>query len=62
MGAVIQPPAEQARAEVTIAEELRQTAYEPLLPVEQKLIIWCLALGVLLLMVLAYVCSVVFKA
>jgi hypothetical protein len=32
-----------------VAEELEKMAYEPLLPVEKKLIAWSLVLGVVLL-------------
>jgi hypothetical protein len=35
-----------------IAEELREITYEPLLPVEKKLIGWSLGIGVALLVVL----------
>jgi len=37
-----------------MAEELAQQPYEPLLPVEQKLIGWSLALGIVLLGVLGW--------
>jgi hypothetical protein len=39
----------------TVAEELRKAQYEPLLPIEKKLIGWSLGLGVGLLVVLAIV-------
>ncbi len=42
---------EQAR----IAEELKKMEYEPLLPVERKLILWSLVAGTLLLGVLVWV-------
>ncbi len=52
MSAKIQaPPADQ----VNTAEELQKIEYEPLLPVEIKLIQWSLALGVILLLVLIWV-------
>ena len=38
-----------------LQEELRTAAVEPLLPVEKKLIIWSLSLGLVLLAVLATV-------
>lgn len=38
-----------------IAEELRKAAYEPLLPIEKKLIGWSLGIGIGLLVVLAIV-------
>jgi len=37
-----------------LADELEQMAYEPLLPVEKKLIFWSITLGVVLLAVLAW--------
>jgi len=36
-----------------LREELRSGAVEPLLPVEKKLIVWSLSLGLLLLVALA---------
>jgi hypothetical protein len=36
----------------TIAAEMRKMAYEPLLPIEKKLIGWSLGLGIVLLVVL----------
>lgn len=41
--------------ETKLAEEIRKMAYEPLLPVEKKLIGWSLALGVILLVILTLV-------
>jgi hypothetical protein len=38
-----------------IRRELEQAAYEPLLPVEKKLIAWSLGTGLVLLVVLALV-------
>ena len=38
-----------------IAEEMQKMAYEPLLPVEKKLIGWSLGLGIALLIVLLVV-------
>ena len=38
-----------------IAEELKNMAYEPLLPVEKKLIGWSLGLGVVLLSLLVWI-------
>ena len=38
-----------------IRRELEQAAYEPLLPVEKKLIAWSLGTGLVLLVVLAVV-------
>lgn len=41
--------------EKKIADELRDMPYEPLLPIEKKLIGWSLGLGVALLIVLVFV-------
>lgn len=38
-----------------IGEEIRKMAYEPLLPIEKKLIAWSFGLGVVLLVVLVFV-------
>jgi hypothetical protein len=38
-----------------IADEMGKMAYEPLLPVEKKLITWSLGLGIVLLVVLALI-------
>ncbi|OAI47890.1 hypothetical protein AYO44_08640 [Planctomycetaceae bacterium SCGC AG-212-F19] len=49
------PPDEEsppAPAQPTMAEELASQPYEPLLPVEKKLIGWSLVLGIVLLGVL----------
>ena len=45
-----------------IAEEMQKMAYEPLLPIEKKLIGWSLGLGVALLIVLLVVARVFLKA
>ena len=37
------------------AEEMQKMAYEPLLPIEKKLIIWSLSLGIVLLVVLVLI-------
>ena len=39
----------------TVGEELRKAAYEPLLPIEKKLVGWSLGIGVGLLIILALV-------
>ena len=39
-------------SEIELREELKNAAYEPLLPVEKKLIGWSLGLGIALLAVL----------
>ena len=52
MSAKVQaPPVEQ----VSTAEELEKMEYEPLLPVEMKLITWSLILGVVLLVLLIWI-------
>ena len=38
-----------------LADEMEKMEYEPLLPVEKKLIIWSITLGVVLLGVLTWV-------
>jgi hypothetical protein len=56
------------RAEVTadetgepsIARELEAIPYEPLLPIEKKLIVWCLVLGVVLLGLLLWASATFF--
>ncbi|HUH93461.1 MAG TPA: hypothetical protein VL742_10050 [Casimicrobiaceae bacterium] len=45
-----------------LAEEMQKMAYEPLLPVEKKLIGWSLGLGIVLLIVLLVVARVFIKA
>jgi hypothetical protein len=49
-------PAEEA----TLAEELAAIPYEPLLPVEKKLIAWSLILGVALLGILLWASATLF--
>jgi hypothetical protein len=44
----------------SLAEELEAIPYEPLLPIEKKLIVWCLVLGVLLLGVLLWASATFF--
>ena len=43
-----EPPMEQPR----LVDELKKMPYEPLLPIEKKLVLWSLLLGVALLAVL----------
>jgi hypothetical protein len=50
----LQPP------QVNLAEELASIPYEPLLPVEKKLIAWSLILGIVLLGVLFWISSTFF--
>ncbi|HEV2977145.1 MAG TPA: hypothetical protein VG425_06120 [Casimicrobiaceae bacterium] len=44
-----------------IGEEIQKMAYEPLLPIEKKLIAWSFGLGVVLLAVLVFVSRVFLK-
>ena len=44
---------EQQQSE--FAEEMQKMAYEPLLPIEKKLIVWSLTLGIVLLVVLVLI-------
>jgi hypothetical protein len=44
-----------SQQEPKIADEMGKMAYEPLLPVEKKLITWSLAVGIGLLVVLAFI-------
>lgn len=45
-----------------LAEEIKKMAYEPLLPVEKKLIVYSLILGILLLGLLVWVSYTFFPA
>jgi hypothetical protein len=47
----------EGSGEPSLARELEAVPYEPLLPVEKKLIVWCLGLGVLLLGLLLWASS-----
>ncbi len=53
------PPAERASEQQT-AEEMARIPYEPLLPVEKKLIVGSLLLGVVLLGVLLWISATYF--
>ena len=44
-----------------VGEEIRRMAYEPLLPVEKRLIAWSFGLGVVLLIVLVFVAHAFLK-
>ena len=44
-----------SQQEPKIADKMIKMAYEPLLPVEKKLITWSLTLGIVLLVVLAVI-------
>ena len=45
-----------------ISEEMQKMPYEPLLPVEKKLIGWSLGLGIVLLVILVYISYTFFPA
>lgn len=45
-----------------LAEEIKKMEYEPLLPVEKKLIGWSLGLGIGLLFVLYWISATLFPA
>lgn len=45
-----------------IGEEIRKMEYEPLLPVEKKLIGWSLGIGIVLLVVLVFATRAFLKA
>ena len=47
--------------EPKLAEEIQKMAYEPLLPIEKKLIGWSLGLGIVLLIVLFVVARMFVK-
>jgi hypothetical protein len=48
--------------EPRIAEELQKMEYEPLLPVEKRLIAWSLGLGVALIGLLVWISYTFFEA
>lgn len=48
--------------EPRLADELERMEYEPLLPVEKKLIIWSIASGVVLLVILTWAAYTFFPA
>ena len=45
-----------------LADEMEKMEYEPLLPVEKKLIVWSITLGVVLLVVMTWVSYTFFPA
>ncbi|MGB5287644.1 MAG: hypothetical protein WBQ32_14055 [Ignavibacteriaceae bacterium] len=47
--------------ETKLADELKKMEYEPLLPIEKKLIGWSLGLGIILLGILIWVSSIFFS-
>ena len=46
----------------SIADEMEQMEHEPLLPVEKKLIVWSIVLGIVLLVILTWVSYTFFPA
>jgi len=52
----------QLSEEPKLAEELQKMPYEPLLPIEKKLILWSILLGVFLLGVLIWVDQAFFRS
>ncbi len=48
--------------EVKIAEELEKMEYEPLLPIEKKLIVWSISIGVAALAILVWVSQTFFSS
>jgi hypothetical protein len=55
-------PGSDTASEPSLARELEAIPYEPLLPIEKKLIVWCLVLGALLLGVLLWASATFFPA
>ena len=53
---------DRVQEEPTISEEIQKMTYEPLLPIEKKLIGWSLGLGIVLLIVLFAVARLFIKA
>ncbi len=47
--------------EPKLADEIKKMEYEPLLPIEKKLIGWSLCLGVVLIVVLVWVSHTFFE-
>ena len=41
--------------EVKLSEEIKKMEYEPLLPIEKKLIMWSLVLGTVLLVIFVWI-------
>lgn len=52
----------QSSEEPKLVEELEKMPYEPLLPIEKKLILWSISLGVFLLGVLIWVDQTFFRS
>ncbi len=53
---------DQIEEQPKIADELQKMEYEPLLPVEKKLIAWSIGLGIVLLGILVWVSYTFFPA
>jgi hypothetical protein len=53
-------PLTTGTSEPSLARELEAIPYEPLLPIEKKLIVWCLLLGVFLLGLLLWASATFF--
>jgi hypothetical protein len=53
-------PAAMGTPEPSLARELEIIPYEPLLPIEKKLIVWCLVLGILFLGLLLWASAAFF--
>ena len=47
--------------EPKIGKEIEKMAYEPLLPIEKKLIAWSLVIGIVLIIVLVWVSHTFFE-
>ncbi len=62
MGAQEQRAVVEQKTEGVLAEELKAMEWEPLLPVEKKLIGWSIGLGVALLGILVWVSRTFFPA
>jgi hypothetical protein len=56
------PPPPRPGYEPKLADELKKMEWEPLLPVEKKLIAWSIGLGVVLLGILVWVSYTFFPA
>jgi hypothetical protein len=52
----------QLSEEPKLTEELAKMPYEPLLPIEKKLIVWSISLGVVLLGILIWVDQAFFRS
>jgi hypothetical protein len=50
-----------AENQPNLNEELQKMAYEPLLPIEKRLIIWSIVLGVTLIVILVWVSHTYFE-